>query len=168
MWECISPCTYVHPTLHVYSNLLWIVTWKCGCPRVSLCVCSSHPACGHTPWLECVHASLYEFMSTWLAMSAPSPCIVWWKHGCLCVALCVCHNQPTSGHIPCLECIHASVHIFMSSWFPLSDSPLPPLIGGPTSNWRSHLQLEVPPPNGDPSCEWRSHLKHPTSVPTLG
>ena len=29
--------------------------------------------CGHTPWLECVHASVHEFMSTWLPMSAPPP-----------------------------------------------------------------------------------------------
>ena len=67
----------------------------------------------------------------------------------------------------------------MSTWLPMSDSPLPPLIGGPTSNcrsnlWmdvhaspfcRSNLWMDVPPPNGNPSSEWRSHLNHPTSVP---
>ena len=28
-----------------------------------LCVCPSHPACGLTPCLECVHASVHVFMS---------------------------------------------------------------------------------------------------------
>ena len=51
-------------------------------------------------------------------------CLVWWKPGCLCVALCGCHNHPTSGHIPWLECVHASVHEFMSTWLPMS-APAP-------------------------------------------
>ena len=35
--------------------------WYC------VCVCPSHPACGPTPWLKCVHV----WMSTWPPMSAP-------------------------------------------------------------------------------------------------
>ena len=59
-----TPCL-VHP--------LWIVTWKVGCTCVSLHVCPIHPGCGPTPCLECVHASVQEFMSTWLLMSDPLP-----------------------------------------------------------------------------------------------
>ena len=43
---------------------------------VPLCVtaCVSHsPGCGPTPCLECVHASVHEFMSTWLLMCGPPP-----------------------------------------------------------------------------------------------
>ena len=57
-----TPCL-VHP--------LWIVTWKVGCPCVSLHVCLSHPGCGPPPCLECVCASVHEFMSTWLLMCGP-------------------------------------------------------------------------------------------------
>ena len=59
-----TPCL-VHP--------LWIVTWKVGCPCVSLHVCPSHLIFVPTPCLECVHASVHEFMSTWLLMSGPPP-----------------------------------------------------------------------------------------------
>ena len=59
-----TPCL-VHP--------LWIVTWKVGCPCVSQHVCPIHTGCGPPPRLECVHASVHEFMSTWLLMSGPPP-----------------------------------------------------------------------------------------------
>ena len=70
--------------MHQYMNLCLpytrslvnsprIVTWKFGCPCVSLCLCPIHPGCGPTPCLECAHASVHEFMSTWLLMSSPLP-----------------------------------------------------------------------------------------------
>ena len=148
------------------------------------CVCVPvTPACGHTPWLECVHASVCEFMSTWLPMSIAPPmhslmetwaflsciishhnhppfwshtlvrmcgcistciqvhltpevcstplCIVTWKCGFPCVTECVCSNQSTPVPTPhCLECVHASVHVFMLTWLPAlakppMDSPTP-------------------------------------------
>ena len=52
---------------------LWIVTWKVGCPCVSLHVCPIQSGYGPTPCLECVHASVHEFMSTWLLMSGAPP-----------------------------------------------------------------------------------------------
>ena len=52
---------------------LWIVTWKFGCPCVSLHVCPSHLIFVPTPCLEYVHTSVHEFMSTWLLMSGPPP-----------------------------------------------------------------------------------------------
>ena len=77
-----TPCLEcVHGSVHelclTYAQYLvyplWIVTWKVGCPCVSLCPCPIHPGCGPTPCLECVHASVHEFMSTWLLMSGPLP-----------------------------------------------------------------------------------------------
>ena len=73
MCTCISTWIYVYLTPHVWSTLLWIVTWKVGCPCVSLHVCPSHLIFVATPCLECVHASVHEFMSTWLLMSGPPP-----------------------------------------------------------------------------------------------
>ena len=73
MCTCISVCIYVHPTTHVSSTPNGLVTWEPGCPCVAVCVCSSHPASGHTPCLECVHASVCQFISTWLPRSTPPP-----------------------------------------------------------------------------------------------
>ena len=59
-----TPCL-IHP--------LWIVTWKVGFTSVSLHVCPSHVIFVPAPCLECVHASVHEFMSTWLLMSNSTP-----------------------------------------------------------------------------------------------
>ena len=85
-----------------------------------LCVCTSHPACGLTPCLECVHASVQEFMSTWLPSSGPALCILWCQVGCPCMAVCLCPSHIISDPTHCLECVHASVHEFMSTWLPMS------------------------------------------------
>ena len=45
--------------------------------------------------------------------------IVTWKHGCSCMALCMCPSQLISVSTPCLECVHESVHVFMSTWLPM-------------------------------------------------
>ena len=74
MCTCISTWIYI-PQLPMHGPTVGIVSWKLGCPYVSLCVCvcPSHPGCGPTPCLECVHASVHEFMSTWLSISCPAP-----------------------------------------------------------------------------------------------
>ena len=165
---------YLTYTPHLVHPL-WIVTWKVGWPCVSLHVCPSHPTCGPKPCLECVHASVHKFMSTWLLRSGPPhmhslmetwvplygsvfvsqsshfcchtlfrmcTCIstwiyvyltphVWstplwivtWKVGCLCVSLCLCPIHPCCGPTACLECVHASVHEFMSTWLLMSGPP---------------------------------------------
>ena len=52
-------------------------------------------------------------------------CIVPWRHGCSCMALCLCPSYLISVPTPCLECVHASVHVLMSTWVPNSaPSPL--------------------------------------------
>ena len=42
-------------------------------------------------------------------------CIVWWKHACPCMAVCLCPSYLISVSTPCLECVHAPVHEFMST-----------------------------------------------------
>ena len=43
------------PHLNSYMETQVVPGWQCVCP--------SYPAYGPTPWLECVHASVYEFLS---------------------------------------------------------------------------------------------------------
>ena len=92
IWQyfCVPVISFLLPHLvynvymHQYMNLclpytpclvhpLWIGIWKNRCPCVSLCLCPIHSGCGSTPCLECVHASVHEFMSTWLFMCGPTP-----------------------------------------------------------------------------------------------
>ena len=51
-------------------------------------------------------------------------CIVTCKHGWYSVAMCVCYNEPTSSPTPSLACGHASVHVLISTWLPMSVHPL--------------------------------------------
>ena len=104
-------------------HTLWIGTWKVGCPRVSLHVCPSHLISVATPCLECVHASVHEFMSTWLLMCGPPPMHSLMETGCPCMAVCLCPSHLISVGTPCLECVHASVHEFMSTWLLMSGPP---------------------------------------------
>ena len=101
-------------------QLLCIVWWKPGCPCLSLCMCPSNPTCGPPPFLECVHASVQEFMSTWLPSSGPALCILWCQVGCPCMAVCLCPSHIISDPTPCLECVHVSVHKFMSTFLSMS------------------------------------------------
>ena len=53
-----------------------------------------------------------------------SLCIVTWKYGFPCVTQCICSSQFISVPTPhCLECIHASVHVFMLTWLPVLAKP---------------------------------------------
>ena len=115
------------------------------------CVCPSHLIFVPTPCLECVcistwiyvHACLVSMdsymemsiyvtpclecgISTWIYVWSYvwSPlCIVWWKPGCPCMAVCLCPSHLISVATPCLECVHASVHEFMSTLHPMSGPP---------------------------------------------
>ena len=104
---------------------LCIVIWKHGFLCEALCVCCSHPTSGPTPWLECVYASVHAFMSTWLPLS-PETNIHTYIHTYMesWVTLCLCPSHLISVLIPCLECVHASVYVLMSTWVPNS-SPSP-------------------------------------------
>ena len=50
-------------------------------------------------------------------------CIVSWKHWHPCMAVCLCPSHLISSPTPCLECVHASVHEFMSTLHPTSGPP---------------------------------------------
>ena len=87
--------------MHQYMNLclpytphlvhpLWIVTWKLGCPCVLLHFCPSHLIFVPTPCLDCLHASVHEFMSTLHPMSGPPPMDSYMESWvALCVTACV-------------------------------------------------------------------------------
>ena len=153
---------------------LCIVWWKPGCPCMAVCLCPSHLISVATPCLECVHASVHEFLTTLHPMSGPlsmdsymeswvppcvtacvsqSPyfcshtlfrlctsistricppgclfqvhplCIVWWKPGCPCMAVCLCPSHLISVATHCLECVHASVCELISTLHPMSGPP---------------------------------------------
>ena len=171
MCTFISACIYVHPTAHVISTHYGLVTRVPRCPCVAVYVCPSQPTSGHTPCLECVHASVHVYMSTWLTMSVSpllnsyietwvplcgivcvpitlllvthlgwnvymhqymilcppdclcllhSLCIVWWKAGCPCTAVCLCPSHLISVPPPWLECVHVSLYVFMSTSLSMS------------------------------------------------
>ena len=89
-------------------------------PYVSLFVCPSHPACGPLSCLECVHASVHEFVSSWLPTSGPAPMHSLIETGCPCIAMCLCPSHLISVPTPCLECVHASLIVIMCTWLPRS------------------------------------------------
>ena len=115
MYFCVPDSPYL---LHPIS----ILTWKDGFLCVALCVSSSHSTSGPTPFLKCAHASVHYFMSLPECTCLFHP--IWrvsWKHGCpWCGIVCVCYNQPISGHTALLECVHAWVHVCMFIWLLVS------------------------------------------------
>ena len=87
--------------------------------------CPSHLISVATPCLECVHASVHEFMSTLHPISSPPPMDSYMESWVpLCVSLCLWPILPGSGPTSCLECVHASVHEFMSTWLLMSGPPV--------------------------------------------
>ena len=88
--------------------------WQCVCvPVISFLL--------PTPCLECVHASVHEFMSTFHHMiwSTPYDIIMerWVTHFPM-------SHSPWLWFTPCFECVHASVHEFMSTWLLMSVQPV--------------------------------------------
>ena len=112
-----------HPDCPYLLHPVCIVWWKPGCLCMPVCLCPSHLICVATPCLEHVHASVHAFMSTWLHVCSSPVCTVWWKLWYPCMAVCLCPSHLISVPIPCLECVHALVHEFMSTWPPISAPP---------------------------------------------
>ena len=79
-------------------------------------LCPSHLISVATPFLECVHASVDEFMSTLHPMSGPPPMNNYMESWGPCESLHVSPSHLIFVPTPCLECVHASVHEFMSTW----------------------------------------------------
>ena len=50
-------------------------------------------------------------------------CLVIWKDGFLCLALYVSSNHSTCGPTSWIEGVHASIHVLLSTWLPMSASP---------------------------------------------
>ena len=78
-------------------------------PLCALDFVSSHLIFVTTPCLECVHASVHEFMSTWLpyVWSTPMHSLIGIL-GAPCMAVCLCRSHLISVATPCLECVQVS------------------------------------------------------------
>ena len=88
---------------------------KLGAPVLGVCLCPSHLISDPTSCLEHVHVSVHKFMSTFLSMSGPHPLHSLMETSCPCMAVCLYPSHPISVATHCLECVHASGHIFMST-----------------------------------------------------
>ena len=73
MCTCFSTCKWDQLTYHVCSTPFEKLHGKHGCTCVTLCVCLSHLSSAPSAWLECVHASVYVCMCSWLPMSSWDP-----------------------------------------------------------------------------------------------
>ena len=75
------------------------------------------------PWLECEYAHVHVFTLKWIPMSPHIPMhslMETWLH---CMAQCMFPSHLISVPIPCLECVHASVHVFMSTQLSMLAQP---------------------------------------------
>ena len=95
----------------------WMKSWV---PLFVTVHVSQSPYLWSHTFLDCVHASVQEFMSTWLPSSGPALYILWCQVGCPCMAVCLCPSHIISDPTPCLECVHVSVHKFMSTFLSMS------------------------------------------------
>ena len=91
---------YMHQYMYLCSSdspfqfdALWIVTWKDVCPCVAAFLCPIHLiVLPQLVWNVYMHQYMYlcepEF---WILLHLL--CIVTWKHGCQCVALCMLQSS---------------------------------------------------------------------------
>ena len=108
-------CMYLCPHDSQYHlKPLCIGTWKHGCPCMALFVSQSPHMCYHTLFRmctcistcsyvklnsECCSTPLHSYMARWVPMSG----------------IVIMFQFHTSGPTPCLECVDASIHVYMST-----------------------------------------------------
>ena len=86
---------------------------------VSVFVSQSPQFCSNTLLRMCTCISACIYVHPTAHVSSTRYGLVTWEPGCPYVALCVCHNHPLSSPTPWLECVHTSVHVFMSTSLPV-------------------------------------------------
>ena len=123
--ECVhaSVQDLCQPDLPCLLHPLCTVPWKHGFLCVALCVYCSHPTSAPTPWLQCVYKYIHVFMLKWIPMSPLIPMHSLMETWVPCMAQCMFPSNLISVPTPCLECVHASVHIFMSTQLPMLVQP---------------------------------------------
>ena len=97
--------------------------WQCVCVCMSTWVLNSAPP-------------IHSYMETWVPLSG-TVCMLqschFWSYTlvsmCICIStciygLCVCSNQPISSPTSSLACVHASVHVLISTYSPCQLNPL--------------------------------------------
>ena len=98
---------------------LCIVWWKPGCPCMAVCLCSSHLISVSTPCLECVHASVLEFMSTLHPMSGPPPMDSYMESWVpLCVTACLSQSPSFCSYtlFRLCTCISTWIYVHMAAY----------------------------------------------------
>ena len=113
MHQYMNLCLPYTPCL---VQLLCIVWWKLMYTCMAVCLYPRYLISVPTPCLECVHVTVHIFMSTLLPILAQPPMDSYIEGWVPCVSLCVCPSHPACGLTPCLECVHASVHVIMCTW----------------------------------------------------
>ena len=113
MSTCLSMSAI--PPMHSYME-----TWVSQCGTVCVAVIPLlFPHLGQN-----VYMHQYMYLCPLDSQYHPKPlCIVWWKHGYSCMALCLCPSHLISVPRPCLECVHIPVHVFMSNQLPMLAQP---------------------------------------------
>ena len=90
--------------------------WHCVCVPVTSFLFQ------HLVWNMYIHQYMYICQHGFQTLVHPF-CIVTKKHGFPCVSHCLCSSQSTSVPMPCLECVHATVHVFVLTWLPMLAEP---------------------------------------------
>ena len=135
------------PALQCLFHPLWIVLWKPECPCLGLWLCLNVPTfvpvpCTWFPMSAPPTNQRWEFQlevgppngaptsdwrsHLWLEVPSPIGGLIsnWSSHLCLEVLHQIGAPPPISCvPTPCLECVHASVHVFMSNWLPILPKP---------------------------------------------
>ena len=104
-----------HPDCPYMLHPVCIVWWKPRYPCISVCAVSWSPHfCSHNLFRMCTCISTWIYANLTVHVWSLPLCIVSWKLVCPYISLCVCPSHPGCGPAPCFECVHASVHEFMS------------------------------------------------------
>ena len=127
-----TPCLEcVYASVHVLMS-----TWvpNSSPPPLHSYMETGVPMCGTVCMFQSVHFWSHTLFRTCTCLSTciyvhltphVSSTPYGWLHGnlCSCMWHCVCPHHPPSDPTPWLKCVHASVHVYMSTWVTMSASP---------------------------------------------
>ena len=124
--ECVhAPVHEFMSTLHPMSGSpymdCYMESWVPLC--VTACVFQSPYFCSYTLFRLCTCISTWIYVHLAALFLVHPLCIVWWKPGCPCMAVSLSPSHLISVATPCLECVHTSLHEFMSTLHPMSGTP---------------------------------------------
>ena len=128
--KCTCISTWINDPISLFISApfpwwqCYMETWESLC--LALWICHHHYFSSHIWLLECVHASvhvLHVYLTPHICFNPIS--ILTWNDGCpLCGTDCV-SSICTLLVVPWswIEGVHASVHVLLCTWLPISASP---------------------------------------------